>query len=110
MASLSQSLSDAFDRSGQIGSIFSRNFPDKIFQERGRIHTNNNRDNQIMWLSLEISTERRITMAEGMKFWVMSWGSHALVLEPESLRNEIRAEAEAMLNRYEGTAEAERVG
>jgi len=63
-----------------------------------------------MWLSLKISTEREITVTDGVKFWVMRWGSHALVLEPESLRNEIRAEAEAMLNRYEGTAEAERVG
>jgi len=61
-------------------------------------------------LLLEISTEREIAMSKGVEFWGMSWGSHALVLEPESLRNEIRAEAEAMLNRYEGTAEAERVG
>jgi predicted DNA-binding transcriptional regulator YafY len=35
-----------------------------------------------------------------IKFWIMSWGSHALVLEPESLRDEIRAEAEAMLGKY----------
>jgi len=40
----------------------------------------------------------------------MSWGSHALVLEPEWLREEIRTEVEAMLNRYEGAAAAERVG
>jgi len=37
---------------------------------------------------------------EEIKFWIMNWGSKALVLEPESLRNEIRAEAEAMLKRY----------
>ena len=40
-----------------------------------------------------------------MEFWGMSWGSRALVLEPESLREEIRAEAEAMLHRYEREVE-----
>ncbi len=30
----------------------------------------------------------------------MSWGSHALVLEPESLRNEIKGEAEILLEKY----------
>lgn len=30
----------------------------------------------------------------------MSWGSHALVLEPDSLREEITAEAEAMQQKY----------
>jgi hypothetical protein len=35
-----------------------------------------------------------------MKFWIMSWGSKAVVLEPESLRNKILAEAEAMAGRY----------
>ena len=36
-----------------------------------------------------------------IKFWIMSWGSHAMVLNPESLREEIRTEAERLLNRYE---------
>ena len=35
-----------------------------------------------------------------IKFWIMNWGSHALVIEPESLRDEIVAEAEAMLGKY----------
>ncbi|MCD6306399.1 MAG: hypothetical protein J7M32_08940 [Deltaproteobacteria bacterium] len=35
----------------------------------------------------------------------MSWGSHAMVLDPESLRDEIRAEAETMLHRYGRKAE-----
>ena len=39
---------------------------------------------------------------EEIKFWIMNWGSKALVLEPESLRNEIREEAEAMLQKYHG--------
>jgi predicted DNA-binding transcriptional regulator YafY len=39
---------------------------------------------------------------EEIKFWVMSWGSKALVLEPESLREEIRAESEVLLAKYGG--------
>ena len=35
-----------------------------------------------------------------IKFWIMSWGSKAQVLSPESLRNEIAAEAGAMLGKY----------
>ncbi|MEW6669535.1 MAG: WYL domain-containing protein [Thermodesulfobacteriota bacterium] len=30
----------------------------------------------------------------------MSWGSHAEVLEPEALREQIRVEAEAVLSKY----------
>ena len=63
-----------------------------------------------MGLLLEISTEREIAMSKGVEFWGMSWGSHALVLEPESLKDEISADVEAMLNLYEGAAEAVRVG
>ena len=37
---------------------------------------------------------------EEIKFWIMNWGSKALVLEPESLKEEIQAEAKAMLKRY----------
>jgi hypothetical protein len=33
---------------------------------------------------------------EENKFWVMSWGSKAVLLETESLKQEIRSEAEAM--------------
>ena len=33
----------------------------------------------------------------------MSWGAHALVLEPESLRDEILAEAERVIERYSAT-------
>ena len=35
-----------------------------------------------------------------IKIWIMSWGSHALVLEPESLRAEIRTEAGAVHAKY----------
>jgi predicted DNA-binding transcriptional regulator YafY len=37
---------------------------------------------------------------EEIKFWVMSWGSKALFLEPESLREEIKAESESLLGKY----------
>ena len=40
--------------------------------------------------------EAEVAGTEEIKFWVMSWGSKALVLEPESLREELRAEAKAM--------------
>ncbi|MEJ2025770.1 MAG: WYL domain-containing protein, partial [Deltaproteobacteria bacterium] len=35
-----------------------------------------------------------------LKSWILGWGADALVLEPESLREEIRAEAMAILDRY----------
>ena len=35
-----------------------------------------------------------------IKFWILNWGSKAEVLEPEILREEIRAEAEAILESY----------
>jgi predicted DNA-binding transcriptional regulator YafY len=38
---------------------------------------------------------------EEIKFWIMSWGSSAQVLAPESLKREIAAEADAMLRNYE---------
>jgi len=42
-----------------------------------------------------------------IRFWIMTWGSKAEVLEPESLREEIRSEAEKMAKRYEGSIVAE---
>ncbi|MCP4578250.1 MAG: WYL domain-containing protein [Deltaproteobacteria bacterium] len=35
-----------------------------------------------------------------IRFWTMTWGSKAVVLEPASLREEILAEAEKMASRY----------
>jgi predicted DNA-binding transcriptional regulator YafY len=35
-----------------------------------------------------------------IKFWILKWGAKAKVLKPESLRVEIREEAEAMLGNY----------
>ena len=35
-----------------------------------------------------------------LKSWIMSWGANALVLEPASLRDEIRSEAMAMVDMH----------
>ena len=37
---------------------------------------------------------------EEIKFWIMSWGASALVLEPESLRVDILKETEVIIERY----------
>jgi predicted DNA-binding transcriptional regulator YafY len=44
--------------------------------------------------------EAEVAGTEEIKFWVMSWGSKAEVLESQSLREEIRAESEALLGKY----------
>jgi predicted DNA-binding transcriptional regulator YafY len=44
--------------------------------------------------------EAEVAGTDEIKFWVMSWGAHAEVMEPESLREKIRAEAEMMAKRY----------
>ena len=41
--------------------------------------------------------EAEVAGTDEIKFWIMNWGSHALVLEPESLKEEIKGEAEAMV-------------
>ena len=40
-----------------------------------------------------------------VKSWILCWGSQARVLEPDSLREEIRSEAAEILGVYAGTAE-----
>ena len=44
--------------------------------------------------------EAEVAGTEEIKFWIMSWGAKAEVLEPESLKDEIREEAEVILERY----------
>ncbi|MDP2646600.1 MAG: WYL domain-containing protein [Desulfobacterales bacterium] len=44
--------------------------------------------------------EPEVAGTDEIKFWVMNWGAKAEVMEPEILRDEIRAEAEAMLKKY----------
>ena len=38
---------------------------------------------------------------EEIKFWILGWGKDAVVLEPDSLRAEIRMEAQGILREYE---------
>jgi len=35
-----------------------------------------------------------------VRLWVMAWGAQAVVLEPESLKKDIRAEIKAMQKQY----------
>ncbi len=51
--------------------------------------------------------EADVAGTDEIRFWVMTWGSKAMVLEPESLRQDIRAEAEIMASRYEAPIVAE---
>jgi predicted DNA-binding transcriptional regulator YafY len=52
--------------------------------------------------------EAEVSGTDEVKFWVMSWGSKALVLEPEYLRNEIQSECSLSLDHYHNHAEADR--
>ena len=52
--------------------------------------------------------EVEVAGSEEIKFWVMRWGAKAVVLSPESLREEIREEARRSLENYQaGTKELE---
>ncbi len=42
----------------------------------------------------------QIAGTEEIKFWILGWGKDAVVLEPDSLREEIRMEAQGMLKEY----------
>ncbi len=71
---------------------------EKIWHESQEIHPQ--ADGSIIF-------DAEVAGTDEIKFWLMSWGSHALVLGPESLREEIRMEAESLLNRYEKEVEKE---
>ncbi len=64
---------------------------EKIWHETQKIEYQDNGD---------IVFEANVAGTDEIKFWVMRWGSKALVLEPESLRDEIQSEIEAMLETY----------
>jgi len=49
--------------------------------------------------------QAEVAGAKEIRFWIMNWGSKAEVLEPESLRDEIREEAEVVLERYKESEE-----
>ena len=64
---------------------------EKIWHESQQIHPQD--DGSILF-------EAEVAGTDEIRFWIMTWGSKAEVLEPEFLREEIRAEAEMMANRY----------
>ena len=64
---------------------------EKIWHESQRIQAQN--DGSIIF-------EAEVAGTEEIRFWIMTWGSKAEVLEPTSLREGIRAEAERVANRY----------
>jgi len=66
---------------------------EKIWHESQKIHQQD--DGSIVF-------EAQVAGTDEIRFWIMTWGSKAMVLEPESLREEIRAEAEKMAKRHEG--------
>ena len=66
---------------------------EKIWHKTQKIEPQN--DGSILFSAEVAGTEE-------IKFWILNWGSKAAVLAPDSLRKEIRAEAEAMLQRYGG--------
>ena len=45
--------------------------------------------------------EAEVAGTTEIKYWIMSWGSRAVVLSPDSLHTEIRRESEALLENYE---------
>ena len=64
---------------------------EKIWHESQKIHPQD--DGSIIF-------EAEVAGTDEIRFWIMTWGSKARVLEPESLKEEIRVEAELMANRY----------
>jgi predicted DNA-binding transcriptional regulator YafY len=73
---------------------------EKIWHESQEIHPQE--DGSVIF-------EAEVAGADEIRFWIMNWGSRAVVLEPESLRDEIRLEAETLLKRYEAAAEEKRM-
>jgi len=64
---------------------------EKIWHESQQIHPQP--DGSIIF-------EAQVAGTDEIRFWIMTWGSKAEVLEPASLKEEFRAEAEAIMNMY----------
>ena len=65
---------------------------EKMWHSSQRIHEQ--KDGSVIF-------EAEVSGTDEVKFWVMSWGSKALVLEPASLREEIRSECALTLDQYD---------
>jgi len=77
----------------RFGPAIAGYIEEKVWHETQRIERNP--DGSILFTAEVAGTEE-------IKFWVLHWGSNAQVLAPESLRRQVRAEAEAMLTAYDG--------
>jgi len=64
---------------------------EKIWHETQKIH--DNPDGSVLF-------EADVACTKDFKAWIMRWGSKAIVLEPEELRNEIQAEAIEVMAGY----------
>ena len=71
---------------------------EKIWHDSQQIHPQD--DGSIIF-------EAEVAGTDEIRFWIMTWGSKAEVLEPASLRKDIRAEAEMMARQYEAPMVAE---
>jgi len=69
---------------------------EKIWHESQEIHPQD--DGSIIF-------EAEVAGTDEIKFWIMNWGSKAVVLEPELLKDDIRAEVGAMLEIYDKAIE-----
>jgi predicted DNA-binding transcriptional regulator YafY len=49
--------------------------------------------------------EAVVAGTQEIKYWILGWGSHAQILEPESLKEEICTQAMATLNLYHKRAD-----
>jgi predicted DNA-binding transcriptional regulator YafY len=64
---------------------------EKIWHESQQIHPQD--DGSIIF-------EAQVAGSDEIKYWIMGWGSKAVVLSPDSLREEIQAEADMLLENY----------
>ncbi len=84
----------------QFSSDIAGYIKEKIWHESQEIY--NQEDGSIIF-------EAEVAGTTEIKSWVMSWGSKAEVLEPESLKKEILSESELMVRAYaKGTEEVEK--
>jgi len=67
---------------------------EKIWHETQQIKTQDNGS---------VIFEAEVAGIDEIKYWILSWGASAVVLSPESLRNELNAEAGAMVRNYQKT-------
>ena len=73
---------------------------EKVWHESQQIHEK--KDGSVI-------LEAEVAGTDEIKFWIMSWGSQALVLEPGSLRQQIRAEAEQIVAGYQKSQDTRRI-